>query len=29
MLIKRPLLDTGAQVLIGFREAAWTEALSL
>ena len=27
MLIKRPILDTGAAVLVGFREAAYDEAL--
>jgi len=26
-LIKRPIFDTGDQVLVGFREAEWTEAL--
>ena len=26
-LIKRPLLDLGATVLIGFREAAWADAV--
>ncbi len=29
MLIKRPILDTGKTVLVGFREAAYREALSL
>lgn len=29
MLIKRPLLDTGDTVCIGFREDAWAEALAL
>ncbi len=27
MLIKRPLLDTGDRVLVGFREVEWTAAL--
>ena len=27
MLVKRPLLITGDTVLVGFREAAWNEAL--
>ncbi len=27
-LIKRPILDTGAGVLVGFREDAWREATS-
>lgn len=27
MLVKRPLLIDNARVLLGFREAAWTEAL--
>lgn len=26
-LVKRPILDTGRSVLVGFSEAAWTEAL--
>lgn len=28
-LIKRPLVDAGERVLIGFREAEWAEALSV
>ena len=28
MLIKRPILDTGSSVLVGFNEAAWQAALS-
>lgn len=28
MLIKRPILDTGARVLVGFREADWDAALA-
>ena len=27
MLIKRPILDTGKDVLVGFKEAAWTKVL--
>ncbi|MBH24742.1 MAG: ArsC family transcriptional regulator [Myxococcales bacterium] len=27
MLIKRPILDTGAAVLVGFKAEAWAEAL--
>lgn len=26
-LVKRPILDTGGAVLVGFSEAAWTEAV--
>ena len=29
MLVKRPILVDGARVLVGFREAAWAEALGL
>jgi len=29
MLIKRPILDLGARVLVGFREAEWAEALGV
>jgi len=28
MLIKRPILDTGSAVLVGFRDEAYSEALS-
>lgn len=28
MLVKRPILDLGGRVLVGFREAEWNEALS-
>lgn len=27
MLIKRPILDTGKDVLVGFKEAEWTKVL--